>query len=276
MTKTLILLPGDGIGPEVSAEVRKVAAVLTRALAGAMAEEAAHVAADAAAGVVDLVAGVEDLREALPEHRIRPLQRNAVGDGDGDTIVGHAPSLPEVGDGARSVGHCASMRLNLSADEVLTSTRAVRKRLDFDRPVEDDVVRECVSLAMQSPSGSNNMTMQFVVVRDEAKRKAIGDIYRQCYGIYSSMDGVYIRSIDKGEADANAQQQRSAPHHPSSPSAASGNSNISHINSPNISSNNSLHNSISQPISTQNSNRPNRRKNRRIKAWLNASTSQSP
>jgi nitroreductase len=63
---------------------------------------------------------------------------------------------------------------------------------------------------MQSPSGSNNMTMQFVVVRDEAKRKALGEIYRQCYGIYSSMDGVYIRSIDKGEADANAQQQRSA------------------------------------------------------------------
>ena len=100
--------------------------------------------------------------------------------------------------------------LPLSPDELLSTTRAVRKRLDFDRPVEDQVIRECVELAMQSPSGSNNMTMQFVVVRDEAKRKALGEIYRQCYGIYSSMDGVYIRSIDKGEADANAQQQRSA------------------------------------------------------------------
>lgn len=100
--------------------------------------------------------------------------------------------------------------LPLSPDELLSTTRAVRKRLDFDRPVEDQVIRECVDMAMQSPSGSNNMTMQFVVVRDEAKRKALGEIYRQCYGIYSSMDGVYIRSIDKGEADANAQQQRSA------------------------------------------------------------------
>ncbi len=100
--------------------------------------------------------------------------------------------------------------LSLTPDELLSTTRAVRKRLDFDRPVADDVVRECVSMAMQSPSGSNAMTMQFVVVRDEAKRKALGEIYRQCYGIYSSMDGVYIRSIDKGEADANAQQQRSA------------------------------------------------------------------
>ena len=102
------------------------------------------------------------------------------------------------------------MHLNLSADEVLTTTRAVRKRLDLTRPVPDDLVRECVALAMQSPSGSNSMTMQFVVVRDAAKRAAIGEIYRQCYGIYTKLDGVYIGSIDKGDADANAQQRRSA------------------------------------------------------------------
>ncbi len=100
--------------------------------------------------------------------------------------------------------------LTLSPDELLSTTRAVRKRLDFDRPVEDQIIRECVDMAMQSPSGSNNMTMQFVVVRDPAKRAALGEIYKQCYGIYSSMDGVYIRSIDKGEEMANAQQQRSA------------------------------------------------------------------
>lgn len=100
--------------------------------------------------------------------------------------------------------------LSLDPDQLLSTTRAVRKRLDFERPVPDDLVRECVELAMQSPSGSNSMTMQFVVVRDEAKRKAIGEIYRQCYGIYQSMDGVYIRSIDKGDDSANAQQQRSA------------------------------------------------------------------
>ena len=100
--------------------------------------------------------------------------------------------------------------LPLDPDQLLSTTRAVRKRLDFDRPVPDELVRECVDLAMQSPSGSNNMTMQFVVVRDEAKRKVIGEIYRQCYSIYQSMDGVYIRSIDKGDDSANAQQQRSA------------------------------------------------------------------
>jgi nitroreductase len=100
--------------------------------------------------------------------------------------------------------------LPLDADQLLTTTRAVRKRLDFSRSVEDSVIRECVEIAMQSPSGSNNMTMQFVVVRDEAKRKAIGEVYRQCYEIYRSLDGIYIGSIDKGDVAENAQQSRSA------------------------------------------------------------------
>ena len=99
--------------------------------------------------------------------------------------------------------------LPLTPDELLSTTRAVRKRLDCSRPVPDELVRECVELAMQSPSGSNNMTMQFVVVRDPAKRAAIGEVYRQCYGIYRSLDGIYIGSIDKGEAQANDQQARS-------------------------------------------------------------------
>jgi nitroreductase len=100
--------------------------------------------------------------------------------------------------------------LPLDADQLLTTTRAVRKRLDFSRTVEDSVIRECVEVAMQSPSGSNNMTMQFVVVRDEVKRKAIGEVYRQCYEIYRSLDGIYIGSIDKGDVAENAQQSRSA------------------------------------------------------------------
>lgn len=100
--------------------------------------------------------------------------------------------------------------LPLGPDELLSTTRAVRKRLDFDRPVPDELIRECIDLAMQSPSGSNHMTMQFVVVRDEATRKAIGEVYRQCYAIYQQLDGIYIRTIDKGDEHANAQQQRSA------------------------------------------------------------------
>jgi nitroreductase len=100
--------------------------------------------------------------------------------------------------------------LPLDPDQLLSTTRAVRRRLDFDRPVSDEIVRECVDLAMQAPSGSNSMTMQFVVVRDADKRRAIGELYRQCYAMYTQMDGVYIRTIVKNDDVLDAQQQRSA------------------------------------------------------------------
>ena len=45
------------------------------------------------------------------------------------------------------------MHLNLSADEVLKTTRSVRKRLDFDKPVEREIVEECVEIALQAPTG---------------------------------------------------------------------------------------------------------------------------
>ncbi len=95
--------------------------------------------------------------------------------------------------------------LDISADEVLNTTRAVRKRLDFSRPVEDDVIRECVATAMQAPSGSNLMTMQFVVVKDADKRHAIGEIYKQCWEIYSSMP--FFAGEIKKDGDAEQAQQ---------------------------------------------------------------------
>lgn len=100
--------------------------------------------------------------------------------------------------------------LPLDPDQLLSTTRAVRKRLDLTRQVPQELIRECVALAMQAPSGSNKMSMQFVVVTDEAKRRAIGEVYRQCYAIYSGWDGIYIGSIDKGSEVFNAQQKRSA------------------------------------------------------------------
>lgn len=98
--------------------------------------------------------------------------------------------------------------LELTADELLSTTRAVRKRLDLDRPVPPDLIRQCVALALQAPSGSNNLTMQFVVVTDAEKRAAIGDVYRQCYDIYKGLDGIYVGSIVKPTDEENAQQKR--------------------------------------------------------------------
>jgi nitroreductase len=70
------------------------------------------------------------------------------------------------------------MSLNLSVDEVLTTTRSVRKRLDFDKPVPREVIMECLELALQAPTGSTAQGWQWMFVEDTAKKKALADIYR--------------------------------------------------------------------------------------------------
>jgi len=65
-----------------------------------------------------------------------------------------------------------------TVDKLLTTTRAVRKRLDLTRPVELDVVMECLDLALQAPTGSNQQTWRWLVVADPAVRGALADLYR--------------------------------------------------------------------------------------------------
>lgn len=69
-------------------------------------------------------------------------------------------------------------------DQVLSTTRAVRKRLDLDRPVEPAVITECLQLAAQAPTGGNIQNWRFVVVTDAALRAAIGEFYRRGAGDY--------------------------------------------------------------------------------------------
>ncbi len=67
------------------------------------------------------------------------------------------------------------MHLNLSADEVLTTTRAVRKRLDLERPVEPEILQECLDIGIQAPTGSNSQTYHWVVVTDPEIKKPIAE-----------------------------------------------------------------------------------------------------
>jgi len=70
------------------------------------------------------------------------------------------------------------MTLNLSVDDLLTTTRSVRKRLDFSKPVPREVLMECLELALQAPTGSNAQGWQWVFVEDPGKKKVLADIYR--------------------------------------------------------------------------------------------------
>mgnify|MGYP002630264968 CR=1 FL=1 len=69
-------------------------------------------------------------------------------------------------------------------DALLSTTRAVRKRLDFEREVPDDVLLECLQLAVQAPTGSNRQGWRWMVVRDPEKKEALADIYRRIGGAY--------------------------------------------------------------------------------------------
>ena len=69
-------------------------------------------------------------------------------------------------------------------DHLLSTTRAVRKRLDLERPVPPEIVDECLRLAIQAPTGSNRQGWHWVVVTDADKRSALADMYRAGFGPY--------------------------------------------------------------------------------------------
>jgi nitroreductase len=69
-------------------------------------------------------------------------------------------------------------------DALLSTTRAVRKRLDFDKDVPDDVLLECLQLAVQAPTGSNRQGWRWMVIRDADKKAGLAEIYRRAGGDY--------------------------------------------------------------------------------------------
>ena len=72
----------------------------------------------------------------------------------------------------------------LTPDELLTTTRTVRKRLDLNRPVPIELVRECLEIALQAPSGSNRQGWQWLVITDATLRHSIGEVYRRALEEY--------------------------------------------------------------------------------------------
>ena len=77
--------------------------------------------------------------------------------------------------------------LNLSVDELLTTTRTVRKRLDFSRSVDINVIKECLEVALQAPTASNSQNWHFVIVTDFDKKQKIAELYRRAWDTYLTM-----------------------------------------------------------------------------------------
>jgi nitroreductase len=81
-------------------------------------------------------------------------------------------------------------------DRLLSTTRAVRKRLDLDRPVEPEVITECLRLATYTPSAANTQKWRWLVVTDADKRQQIADVYR----------GLFYRDRSPAEYDEMIEQ----------------------------------------------------------------------
>jgi len=100
--------------------------------------------------------------------------------------------------------------LGLSVDELLKTTRAVRKRLDFDRPVPDQVLRECVEYAIQAPSGSNVQGWHFMLVTEQDKIEKIAAIYKKAFDWYRDSPIYAGRVVEGISEERDAQQARVA------------------------------------------------------------------
>jgi nitroreductase len=83
-------------------------------------------------------------------------------------------------------------------DELLATTRAVRRRLDFDRPVDPQVILECIALAQQAPTGTNAQSWRWVVVTERVTKAALAEIYR----------GGCLSYLEKGAVEEKDPQTR--------------------------------------------------------------------
>jgi nitroreductase len=89
----------------------------------------------------------------------------------------------------------------LTTEELLTTTRVVRKRLDFERPVDRSVIEECLSIAVQAPTASNRQEWHWVFVTEPGTKQALADLYRSDEGEYRRLPFAEL-----GEQDVRAQR----------------------------------------------------------------------
>ncbi|GAA1872501.1 nitroreductase family protein [Pseudonocardia ailaonensis] len=99
--------------------------------------------------------------------------------------------------------------LPLDPDHLLTSTRSVRKRLDFERPVPLEVIRESLEVALQAPSGSNRQGWHWIVLTDPERRRVVSEYYARAFDRYRNSP-IYAAGNPTGDADRDATQQRVA------------------------------------------------------------------
>jgi nitroreductase len=95
-----------------------------------------------------------------------------------------------------------------SVDEALTTTRAVRLRLDLDRPVDHQIILDCIDVAEQAPSGGNQGSRRWIVVRDQATKDRLAELYLESAGRWM----IEARDRTAGTGHPNERVMASAAH----------------------------------------------------------------
>ena len=94
------------------------------------------------------------------------------------------------------------MLLPLNPDELLSTTRSVRRRLDFDREVPREVLAECAELALQAPTGSLRQDWHLVVTNDREQCRRVGEVYRRIW--LGMVSDAYLQKASAAEPDPAA------------------------------------------------------------------------
>ncbi len=97
---------------------------------------------------------------------------------------------------------------SLRPDDLLSTTRAVRRRLDLERYVEPELIEACLGLAAQAPTGSNAQGWHFVVVRDREKRAILGDLYRKGFEMFYGDRAAVEANLPADDPDYSATTKR--------------------------------------------------------------------
>ncbi|MEU9380157.1 nitroreductase family protein [Streptomyces sp. NPDC048279] len=103
--------------------------------------------------------------------------------------------------------------LPLNPDELLTTTRSVRKRLDVTRPVPLDVVRDALDVALQAPTGGNGQNWHWLIVTDPELRQTIGSYYQLAYEAWQASPGYPGKHLGVGPESAERERVFSSAEH---------------------------------------------------------------
>lgn len=91
------------------------------------------------------------------------------------------------------------MMLDMTPDEMLATTRSVRRRLDFGRQVDPELLTQCLELGLQAPTGSLRQDWHFVVSTDPTQCRQVGEVYKRVWNALATDE--YLEATAAKEAD---------------------------------------------------------------------------